>query len=376
MLHSIPEAGFEEKQTSAFLAARLERAGFEVQRGLAGTGVVGYLRGHEPGPVVGLRADMDALRHELDGRVEARHSCGHDANCTMVLAAAEALAACKAVRRGRLVIVFQPAEEMLSGARAMIETGALDGLDYLIGVHLRPKEELGYGTATPSVRHGASGIMLATISGTPAHGARPHQGVNAVEAGALAVLSVSQVRLDPRVSHSVKATMIRGGGVSLNVIPDRVEMAFDLRAQTNQIMTGLREKVTRAINLAAGANGAKAEVTWKGGVPAAQDDRNVVEVATEVIKDVLGRDGLRAPLLTPGGEDFHEYPLAMKGLKTTIVGLGADVTPGLHHPEMVFNRDILLLGARILAGIACRIFNQEPATRECYEAESAGDTDS
>ena len=139
-LHAMPEIGFQEEKTSAYLAEKLESFGFTVKRGLGGTGVLGELKGVAPGPVVGLRADMDALGHEVDGKLVAIHSCGHDAHSTMVLAAAEALAK-KGIARGTLKILFQPAEELLFGARRMIADGVADDLEMLFGIHLRPGQE-------------------------------------------------------------------------------------------------------------------------------------------------------------------------------------------------------------------------------------------
>jgi len=347
-LHAIPEPGFQEERTSSYLAARLRKAGYLTKTGLGGTGIVGVLCSGTPGPTVGLRADMDALCYEVDGHRQAIHSCGHDANCTMVLSAAEAVAACGGPQRGTLKVVFQPAEETLDGAKAMIKTGVLDDLDYLLGIHLRPREELVFGKVTTSIRHGASEIMLARFKGRPAHGARPHQGINAVEAASLAVVSVSGIKLDPHIPHSAKATMIRGGGAALNIIPESAEIAFDLRAQTNVLMEELKARVAGAVSAAASIHGSQVEVTWKGGAPAAEDDPEVIKLAEEAIRGILGAEGVSGPLMTAGGEDFHHYARAIKGLKTTVIGVGADLTAGLHQPAMSFNPDALLIGAKVL----------------------------
>jgi amidohydrolase len=308
---------------------------------------------------VGLRADMDALCHEAEGQMKAIHSCGHDANCTMVLSAAEAVAACGGPRRGALKVLFQPAEETLDGAKAMIKTGELDDLNYLLGIHLRPREELPFGKAATSIRHGASEIMLARFKGRPAHGARPHQGINAVEAASLAVIAVSGIKLDPLVPHSAKPTMIRGGGAALNIIPDSAEIAIDLRAQTNALMEELKARVAGAVSAAASVHGAQVETTGKGGVPAAEDDPEVIELAGEAIRDVLGKEGVSGPLMTAGGEDFHHYARAINGLKTTVVGIGADLTAGLHQPLMTFNPDALLVGATVLTLMVKRLLFDE-----------------
>ncbi len=171
LLHQIPEVGFEEIKTSAFLAEQLRLAGFEVQTGVGGTGVIGIINGSEPGPVVGLRADMDALAHLVDGKECAIHSCGHDSHSAMVLTVAERFAK-HGIKKGTLKIIFQPAEEKLFGARRMIEDGAIDDVDCLLGIHLRPIQEAKFGQATPALYHGASYIVEAELTGQEGHRCR------------------------------------------------------------------------------------------------------------------------------------------------------------------------------------------------------------
>ena len=139
-LHAMPETGWHEFRTAAYLADKLRGAGFQVTTGLAGTGVVGVLRGTAPGPVLALRADMDALPFVIDGEPCAIHACGHDAHCAMVLEAALE-AARKPVSRGALKILFQPSEELDEGALKMVEAGVIDDVDWLFGMHLRPIQE-------------------------------------------------------------------------------------------------------------------------------------------------------------------------------------------------------------------------------------------
>ena len=153
-LHQIPEVGFQEFKTSAYLADKLEALGYEVTRNLGGTGVVGVVKGAEPGPVMLLRADMDALPFVIDGEHKAIHACGHDAHCSMVLAAASLLK--DKVKRGTLKILFQPAEETLGGALAIINAGVLEDVDFAVGLHIRPVQDLPFGKLSPAVHHSSS----------------------------------------------------------------------------------------------------------------------------------------------------------------------------------------------------------------------------
>lgn len=349
-LHSHPELGMEEHNTSAFLASELENCGFQVIRGVGGkTGVIGILDSGQPGKTVALRADMDALPYVIDGVNVARHTCGHDSHSAMVMTAARMLAE-RGISCGRLKIIFQPAEETLAGSQSIIDSGLADDVDEMMGLHIRPKEELDFGQASPAVYHGASSRADIIVRGRAAHGARPQQGINAVEAAVAIVNAVNMIRVDPRVSHSVKVTRFFGGGKAVNIIPDKAEISFDMRAQSNQVMAELKEKLRSCAALAAGANGAEAEIHISEGVPAAEFDGGMVEDLRLVIGEVLGNENVMPPIVSPGGEDFHFYIQRLPHCKTAFLGLGSDAAPGLHHQDMCFNHKAMEYGAEILAG--------------------------
>ena len=345
-LHAMPEVGMQEVKTSAYLANELEKLGFAVQRNVGGTGVVGTYNTGKPGPVVGVRADMDALAHLIDGQTVAIHSCGHDAHCAMALVAAGRLV--NSIQCGTLKILFQPAEETLAGALAMLEAGALDDIDILFGQHLRPIQEIRMGTVSPGVFHSASAVLDVTISGQTAHGARPHLGKNTIDAAALAVMAVNSIRTNPVVASSIKVTGLKAGGVASNAIPDKATMVLDVRAQTNEGMRYNLEKIEQAINSAASANGCSVEIVKRGSVPAAELDEALIQEMSAIIKDILGDDGLAPKIYTPGGEDFHYYVEKKSHLKVAFFGLGCDAAPGMHDPHMSFDRTALYTGVEML----------------------------
>ncbi len=352
-LHAMPELGLQEVKTAAFLAEQLRRAGYAVQTGVGGTGVVGVLRGEQPGPVLALRADMDALKHLVDGQECAIHSCGHDAHSAMVLCAAEQAAQQK-LATGTLKVLFQPAEEILLGALALVDAGAIADVDALVGIHLRPEQEARKGQATPALCHGSSGSVQATIEGVAAHGARPHLGVNAIDAAAAVVNAINAIHMNPVVPHSIKVTKLVAGGGAKNLIPDRAEMTMDVRAQENGLMRELLQKAEAAIGNAAASVGAKAVTRTKVGAPAAEYAEEMVELAREAIVAVLGKAGLLPPVITPGAEDFHFYVKRKPTLKAAYIGLGCDLAPGLHHPQMQFDLGSLIHGVNILQYIVNR----------------------
>lgn len=348
-LHTIPEIGFTEVKTAAFVAKILREAGYEVTEQLGGkTGVVGVLDSGVPGPVMGVRADMDALGHIIDGEFCAIHSCGHDAHTSMALAAAEEIIQKGLVKKGKLKMIFQPAEEIGKGAYSIVDSGILDDVDYLIGQHLRPIQEASGGQASPAMYYSASTTWQVDIIGLRAHGARPHLGYNALDAAVLAINAVNMIHCDPVKSFSAKATRcICDAGVT-NAIPDKAMIAFDMRAESNPVMKEMKTKARIAIENAVSAAGCTCEITEIIDLPAAEFNDDMIQLLSDSIVEVLGKDGLLPPMVTPGGEDFCHYVIAKPHLHVGFFGLGCDLEPGLHAPDMHFNPSYLTQGKDIL----------------------------
>ena len=287
-LHQIPELGFEEFKTSAYLADKLEAMGYKVTRNIGGTGVIGEIKGSEPGPVMMLRADMDARPFLIDGEKKNIHACGHDAHSAMLLAAASELVG--KVKRGTLRILFQQGEETLKGALAVIDAGVIEDVDIALGLHIRPVQDIAYGEMSPAVRHASSTFVNVVINGLSSHGARPHLGVNAIEAAAVAINAIAAIKINPIIPWSCKVTGIKGGGVAPNIIPDKVEM----------------------------------------------------------IVDAVGEEQLATERVYPGGEDFHFFVNNSPHSKPAYFGVGAAAAPGLHHQDMQLNKEALPSGTAVL----------------------------
>ncbi|HIU63960.1 MAG TPA: amidohydrolase [Candidatus Avacidaminococcus intestinavium] len=355
-LHTIPELALEEFKTSAYLAEQLEKAGFTVTKNIGGaTGVVGIYDSGVAGPTLALRADMDALGHIIDGIPCARHTCGHDAHSSVVLSAAEELLKENAIKKGRLKILFQPAEEIAAGALTMVEGGAIEDVDIIIGSHIRPEEECKKGTAIPAMWYSASATADVIIHGKPAHGARPHLGVNAIDAAAAAINAVNAIHLNPNFSYSAKATrFICDAGVT-NAIPSLAHLNWDIRSQKNDVMQMLQTKIKAAIEAAVATVGATAEISFIKELPAAEIDEEVTTLLADAITDVLGQDGLLPPFTTAGGEDFFFYKKLKPSIKAGFFGLGVNATPGLHHPDMHFDKDALEIGVNIFKAATKRV---------------------
>lgn len=349
-LHDNAEISWEETKTTEYLRRILTESGCEVETFDDCTGVIGKYGNFSSGlPVVAVRADIDALWQEVNGTFQPNHSCGHDAHMAMVLGLLWKLQEEPELKDKIAVkLIFQPAEEKGDGALKMVEKGAVDDVDYLFGVHLRPGQETRMGLASPVIIHGATMMYGAEIKGDDAHGARPHLNHNAIEIGAQIVNMMSKIHLDPTVPHSVKMTNFHAGGKSTNIIPGNATFSLDLRAQTNELMDSLQEKVQSIFEAISKLYEIDIEITETHGIVAAKTDEDAIGIMREAIVAAIGDEGLAAPLETPGGDDFHYYTVKKPSLKATMLGLGCDLTPGLHHPDMTFNKDALHNGTEIL----------------------------
>ena len=351
-LHAIPELGYKEFKTSAYIAEELRKAGLEVEEKADGaTGILATLRGKEPGVVLGIRADMDALPLTEETGLPfssahpgVMHACGHDAHSTIVLWTAKALAAAGGIKRGAVRFVFQPAEETLTGARGFLASGKLKGIEEMISLHLRPMSEVKFGEAVAGIAHSAACQLQVTLRGKSSHGARPHQGVNVAETAGLITHAVSLVRCDPSIAHSAKPTRILIDAGAFNIIPDKAILTFDLRAQNNEVMDMQYERVTRAILKCAEAMGAAAEIEVVVKCPSASLDPKLVEEAAAAITAVLGKS--LGVMEAPGSEDFHCFAVE-GGMRTTLIGIGADAET-LHNNKVIFNLGATPIGVKIM----------------------------
>lgn len=344
-LHEMPELAFQEEKTAQFVADKLQALGYEVTRHIGDTtGVMGVIHGAEPGPVLMLRADMDALPFEIDGKACAIHACGHDAHTAMVLAAASELK--DLVKRGTLKVLFQPAEETIEGALAMIKAGVIDDVDMIVGAHIRPIQDLEPGTCCAAVNHTASTTVSVVVRGRSAHAARPHLGINTIDVGAQIVQAVQAIWLNPVASWSAKATQFHADQGATNSIPEEARITFDVRAGTNDLMKELLAKMADAITYTAKATGAEATIKYGTQCPAADYDEALTEEIADVIRTVVGPDKLARPC-GGGGEDFHHYRLSRPGLPAAYFGVGVGATPGLHAATMNFDEQYLPMGTAV-----------------------------
>ncbi len=304
-------------------------------------------------PVVGLRADIDALWQEVGGEMRANHSCGHDAHMTMALGVIQELLN-KKIPKGTVRVIFQPAEETGKGALEMVKRGVADDLDFLYGVHLRPENELPNGYAGSSIRHHAACFIKGTIDGEDAHGARPYMGPSAFQVGSDFGSKIERLSLKTFESYSAKITQFQTIGQNPNIIAGKAEFSIDLRAQTNELMDALIEKIFALADGLSRYYGVPIHLKKEAFVAAAVVDREAETFMKEAIEETLGAKYMAGAIKSTGGDDFHFYTVEKPKLKATMLGLGCGLKPGLHHPDMTFDRRALLAGVRILTRVVMK----------------------
>jgi hippurate hydrolase len=358
-LHGFPELAFEEVRTASFVAEKLRAFGCdEVHEGIAGTGVVAVIRGRAPGRSIALRADMDALPiHEESGAVWASatprlmHGCGHDGHTTMLLAAVRNLAVTRAFA-GTVVAIFQPAEEVGRGARAMLEAGLFTRFpaELVFGLHNVPAIPLGCFVVQPGPVMAAVADWRATVTGKGAHAALPQLGIDPVVAAAHVVLALQTLvsrEIDPTLPALVTVGAIQGGAAD-NVIPDRVELRGTSRWLDDAAGELLQRRLPEIVALTAAAHGARGELVFaEPTIPATVNEPAATDLARTAAAAVVGADGVLAPTRPIGlvAEDFA-FMLQAKPGCFVLIGTGrTDDDPMLHNPRYDFNDDALALGA-------------------------------
>ena len=342
--HKYPEVSWKEFKTTEKIAQILatNEVSYRLFDGIPG--LVAEIRSGEE--VIAMRADIDALWQEVNGEMRANHSCGHDANITMALGALLCLKELQLKKRIRFI--FQPAEESGGGALETMKQNVLENVNYLFGVHLRPIEELSLGKITPAIHHGAAVFMKGKIRGVDAHGARPHQGRNAIDVLVAIHQFINSIHIDPFEACSVKMTRMQADGGSINIIPGNAEFSMDIRAQKNEVLKQLIEKVEHGIKMISTMYDIEISLEWHDRTPGAVVHPDAAKIAEFSIIEALGVDALAPEIHTPGSDDFHYYTVMNPELKAAMIGVGADLAPGLHHPLMTFNKQALFGGIKVI----------------------------
>jgi amidohydrolase len=352
-IHEHPELSGDEVRTSALVAAHLKALGMEVTTDVGGHGVVGILKGGKPGPVVALRADMDALpvaeqvdlpfkskvRSTYRGQsVGVMHACGHDNHVAILMGAAEVLAGMKAMLPGTVKFIFQPAEEGApngeGGAAPMIHAGVLTGpkVDAIFGLHVFPGPLGSVGYRVGPLLAAANSFSL-TVNGKQTHGAAPWAGVDPIVVSSQIVLGLQTIISRQTDITAVPAIVTVGainGGIRNNIIPDSVMMIGTIRTFDPTIRTDIFARMKRTAEEIARASGATATFTVDSGYPVTVNDTALTNQMLPTLRWAAGTAGAVVRPLVTGAEDFSYFQEKVPGL---FVMLG--VTPKDKDPRTV-----------------------------------------
>jgi amidohydrolase len=355
-IHAHPELGFQETRTAALVAERLEAWGIEVHRAIGKTGVVGVLRSGTSKRTIGLRADMDALpiqeantfahRSRHDGRM---HACGHDGHTAMLLGAAKRLAQTKNFD-GTVHFIFQPAEEGIGGARAMVEDGLFRRFpcDAIFGMHNRPGMALGRFAVRSGPMMAGGAFFDIDVAGRGAHGARPESGIDPVLAAAhiaTALQSIVSRNVRPVETAVVSVTQIHAGD-AYNVIPQAARLSGTVRAFSSDVMEMIGRNMARIAEGVAAGFGAQAKTDFRAIFPPLVNDAAHAEFAAVVCGELVGAANVRRdPPLIMASEDFSYMLAQVPGCYINIGNGDGEGACEVHNPSYDFNDAVLSLGA-------------------------------
>jgi hippurate hydrolase len=357
-IHKHPELPFDEHRTSALVATKLQEWGYQVERGLGGTGVVGRMVRGDGTRRLGLRADMDALPiDEATGLPYASthagvmHACGHDGHTAMLLAAAHHLA-----HRGRfsgtLNLIFQPAEEGGGGALRMMQDGLFDKYpcDAIFAMHNMPGIPQGRLVLRDGAAMASSDYATVTLTGIGGHGAMPHRTADPVVAAASIVMALQTVvsrNIDPLQMAVVTVGAIHAGKAN-NVIPQSATLEISIRALDREVRTRLEQRVKALIAAQAESFGVKAGIDWRPGYAVLVNTPEETAFAREVALELVGADRVTLQgAALPGSEDFAFMLERVPG-SYLLIGNGAGDGHGacmVHNPGYDFNDDNVAIGS-------------------------------
>lgn len=378
-IHQHPELSNRETRTAALVAEHLRSLGMEVRTNVAHTGVVGVLRGGRPGPVVALRADMDALpvKERTDvpfastatgtyngETVPVMHACGHDTHVAMLMGAAEALASIREELPGTITFLFQPAEEGAptgeeGGADLMVKEGALQtpDVDVAFGLHIHAKTEVGTISYRPGPIMAASDVFRITVSGTQTHGSTPWDGTDPIVAAAHIVTGLQTV-VSRRTELTKEAAVVSigkiEGGVRSNIIPEEVRMVGTIRTLDGTMQDRVHEEIRRTAPNIAASMGATATVEIDRGYPVTVNDPALTRAMVPTLARVADSTKTINPIT--GAEDFSYFAREVPGLYVFVGGMPRGMDPkdaAPHHtPDFYVDEAGLPYGVRTLVHLA------------------------
>ncbi|KQL43443.1 N-acyl-L-amino acid amidohydrolase [Brevibacillus choshinensis] len=385
-IHQNPELGNREFRTSKLVADHLKSLGLEVRTNVAKTGVVGVLRGKQPGPVVALRADMDALpvveqtdfpfkstvKSEYNGmEVGVAHSCGHDTHTAILMAVAEVLTGMKNQLPGTVVFVFQPAEEGApageeGGAKLMMKEGALDNPkpEAIFMLHTSSGMNVGQVSYVSGPSTASANAFKLNVKGSQTHGAMPWLGVDPIVVSSQIITAFQTI--ESRQVNVIKEPSVLSvgsihGGNRNNIIPDEVDMEGTLRTYDEGMRQDILKRMERTATMIAESAGAKAKLTVEEGIPTVVNNPDLVAQMAPTLKRVVGEKNANVGKKGTAAEDFSFFSNEIPGMSVSFGVTAANEDPAKaapnHSPLFKADDASLIVGTRVLANLAIDYLN-------------------
>jgi amidohydrolase len=380
--HMHPELSNREERTARVVAERLKALGFDdVKTGVGRHGVVALLKGAKPGPVVAVRADMDALpiNETMDVPYKSRnpgvkHACGHDVHTTVGLGTAEVLSQMRDEINGAVKFIFQPAEEgpppgEEGGAALMIKEGVLENPRprAIFGLHTEPNLQAGQIGYHSGPAMASSDTFNIVVRGQGAHGAQPHRGVDAVVVAAECVLALQNIRsrrIDPLEPLVITVGTI-SGGQRFNVIASEVKMTGTMRTLSNEVRERALALMRETLQNVTAAYGATYELNLEGSNPVTYNEPALVDETLPTVRRVVGEANALAIKPFMPAEDFSRYQKVIPGFYY-FLGVGnraKGITAGWHTPEFDVDEDSLVVGVKVMSNVVLDYLERHKAAR-------------
>ncbi|MEK5172552.1 amidohydrolase [Heyndrickxia sp. FSL W8-0496] len=368
-LHSKPELSWQEEKTTEFICQYLEQLGIAHRR-TDPTGVIATIEGKNSGKTVALRGDMDALSvEELNKELSyvskeegKMHACGHDAHTAMLLIAAKVLQEMKDELPGNVRLIFQPAEEVAEGAKAMVKQGAVDGVDNIFGIHIWSQMPTGKISCTPGPSFASADLFKVTFKGKGGHGAIPHDCIDTAIVASSFVMNVQTV-VSRTIDAQHPAVLTIGKmvvGTRFNVIAENAVIEGTVRCFDPQTRDHIEKQLQYYADHVASLYGATARVEYTRGTQAVINDKYSTDLVQKVAATAFGEESLVSEKPTMGGEDFSFYLDEVPG-SFALVGSGnpeKDTQWAHHHGKFNIDEDALAIGAELYAQYAWVYLNE------------------
>lgn len=362
-LHRQPEIAWQEERTAQKICQVLEQYGIAYRQHVAVTGVVADIPGRQAGPIIALRADMDALPVQEDTGLEfssqvagVMHACGHDGHTSILLGVAMILAGLTDPPPLPVRLLFQPAEEVAGGAKAMIKEGVLDGVAMIFGAHLDCNHAVGKVVINDGAVSASRDVFRIDITGRGGHAARPKDTKDAIMIGSQIIQEI--LALTSNKIQSDKPAVVSIGrfhaGTAANVIAETAVLEGTIYAQDETIRTTLKDAVRQIVQSAADTYKARIEVDMGQGIPAIINQPKIAQMAREVAEECLGENSLEMTMASNmGAEDFSCFLEKVDGcyLRIGAWNMGEDIAPA-HSSRYMIDEGALAVGASYLASLA------------------------